>query len=248
MLPSATLAEFERLATGGEYDLVSSDVFDTLLLRDHSAEVERFAQVGRRAAERLGVEAEAVVRLRWAFHRSAYLAVSMENLAGEARLSSICRAVAAALGLPAYAADVLRATEVEVDAQHLRTNEPLLGIFRRARRAGVRVVAVSDTYYSEQDLRRLVELVVGVVPFDAVHSSADEQATKHAGGLYPVVSKVEGVAPERILHIGDTYDVDVRRAREAGWTAVHLPRERAHRMQKAFGAVLGARSTLRRVW
>ncbi|WP_375432500.1 HAD family hydrolase [uncultured Friedmanniella sp.] len=218
------LTALEELADPVRCDLLSSDLFDTVLLRDRSTETARFAEAARRAAPLIGVDPDALVPLRWTTQASVYRAVAVERPDGEATLATITQIMATALGLGFEAADVLRRSEVEVDGEHLRANRPLLEVFDRVRRSGVPLVAVSDTYYSEADLRQLLDAVVGDHPFRAVYSSADLGATKHAGSIFARVTEMEQVAAARVVHVGDSSTADVRQAAAAGWTPVHLPR------------------------
>ena len=222
-----------------DHDMLSTDLFDTVLLRDRSIQSDRFATACRRAAPRLGVDPLALARLRWTFHDNAYRAVAMERPDGEASLAAICHTIATSIGLGADAAQTLHRAEVDVDIEHLRPNRPLIELFDRATRAGMRVVAVSDTYYGGADLDRMIDAVVGPGhPIAAVYSSADLGLTKHAGRIFDEVARRENVAAERVLHVGDSHRADVAMARAASWTAVHLPRDGRHRAAKLVGKVL----------
>lgn len=242
---SAPLAALAEAIMAGDHDLVSTDLFDTVLLRDHTIESDRLAVACRRVARRLQVDPAVLTRLRWSFHHVAYRAVAMERPEGEASLTSVCEVIAAALGRDNEAARILRETEIEVDIEHLRPHRPLLDLLDRATRSGRRVIAVSDTYYDGPDLRRIVDAVVGDHPFAEVYSSADIGLTKHAGRIFDEVARREGVPAERILHVGDNHDVDVRMARAASWTAVHLPRDRWYRVTKLAGKALALPAKMR---
>jgi FMN phosphatase YigB (HAD superfamily) len=242
-----SLSELAEAIGESDHDMLSTDLFDTVLLRDHSIESERLAIACRRAALRLGVEAAVLTRLRWSFHDNAYRAVAMERPEGEASLAAVCRAISASLGLGADAARLFHQTEVDVDIEHLSPNRPLVAQLRRAALAGMRVIAVSDTYYATADLQRILETVVGPDhPITAVYSSADIGLTKHAGRVFDEVARRENVPAARILHVGDSYEADVRMARAAAWTAVHLPRDGRHRVAKIAGKVLALPIRLRR--
>ena len=219
-------------------DLLSTDLFDTVVLRDHTIESDRLAIASRRSAARLGVHPSALTRLRWSLQRTAYRAVTIERPEAEASISAICQTAAIALGLGEEAARLLQQIEVDVDIEHLRPHRPFLELLDRVARSGTRVIAVSDTYLHQTDLHRILDSVVGHHPIAAVYSSADLGLTKHAGGVFAAVAEREDVPPERILHIGDSYQVDVRMARHAGWHAVHLPRHRWGQVKKSLGKVL----------
>lgn len=241
-----SLSALAEAIDASDYELLSTDLFDTVLLRDHTIESDRLAIACRRAAQRLGTDPAVLTRLRWSFHDNAYRAVAMARPEGEASLSSICRTIATALGLDEEASRILHHTEVDVDIERLRPNRPLLALFDRATRQGTRVIAVSDTYYNGTDLRRMIDAVVGANPFAAVYSSADLGLTKHAGRIFDEVARRENVAADHILHLGDNHAADVQQAQAASWTAVHLPRDGRHRAMKLAGKVLSLPIKMRR--
>lgn len=240
------LATLDGLIAADTCAVVSTDVFDTVLLRDRTTETRRLALAARRAAARLGVDPDVLVRLRWSAHDAAYRAVAMERPHGDASLAAMCTTMATALGLGDDAARVLRETEVDLDVAHLRPNRPLLALLGKAARRGVRVIAVSDIYYGEADLRRMLDAVAGPHPLAAVYSSADLGLTKHAGSIFAEVARREHVAPGAIVHVGDHAGSDVRMARAAGWTAVHLPRDDRYRTTRRAATVLAAPLRIRR--
>lgn len=223
-----TYEKLVDLASAPGCQLVSSDIFDTIMFRDSSTETERLAEAGRLAAGQLGLDPLTVVRLRWSMQTSAYQAVALERPAGDASLDRVCAVMTDVLGLPPSQAETLRRAEVDTDIRHLRPNRRLLDVLRQIRTAGRRVVAVSDTYYSGTDLHRMLEEVLGLDPFDAVYSSADLGATKHSGSIFEVVATAEHVPPESVVHIGDDRTADLTRARAAAWTPLHVERDRRH--------------------
>lgn len=204
--------------------VLSLDVFDTVLWRDSATETERLQTAARRAATRLGADAAALTALRWLSHDNAYRAVAMDRPHGDARFDAICAATVGPLGLDDGAVETLRATELETDAEHLGAATALLAIVDSARAAGIRVIAVSDIYYSAADIELLCDRVLGLQPFDRIYTSSDLGLTKHHGGIFAEVARREDVAGSEIVHAGDSYRSDVERARAAGWRAVHLPR------------------------
>lgn len=206
------------------YDLVSTDLFDTLLLRDLSLEVTRLNEAACLAARRLSLNPRVISAMRQSLHRTAYMAVAVERPSGDASLASIARTLARALGTGTGVEDTLRAAEVETDARHLSANRTLLSTLARLANIGKRIVATTDTYYSTNEIDDLLSRVLGEHPIAAVYASCDVGLTKHAGGLFSQVARREGVSPDRILHIGDDPRADVAQALAAGCHALHLPR------------------------
>jgi FMN phosphatase YigB (HAD superfamily) len=81
--------------------------------------------------------------------------------------------------------------------------------------AGKRVVAVSDTRYTAQEITTLLSRhnIVGIA---AIYASADYGASKFSGKLFDVVAKREGAELRRVLHIGDNLYTDALSAAQRG--------------------------------
>lgn len=219
-----SLSELATLAERPSVQLISTDLFDTILLRDDSTQTGRLAEACKRSASSLGLDVGIVRRLRWWLQDDAYRAVAIGRTSGEARLTSIYDVIAMVLGLDPAAAAVMHDIEVDTDIGHLRPNRPLLELLQRIAEAGTRIIAVSDTYYSSASLEHMLATVVGPHPIQAVYSSADLGRTKHVGLIFDAVASTEGISPENIIHVGDDHVADIVNARQAAWTAVHLAR------------------------
>jgi FMN phosphatase YigB (HAD superfamily) len=230
MLPS--LLMLSQLDAGA-IDVLSSDLFDTVLLRDLSTEAERLDEAARTAAALIGASPTGLSALRRSLHSMAYAAVAAERPQGDASLAAICRTMSFAIGGGAAEAETIMRTEVETDIRHLAPNRRLLAEYEALRASGIRIIATTDTYYATTDVERILHEVVGPHPFARIYASCDVGLTKHRGGLFPEVARQENVAAVRILHVGDDRNADVDRARAAGWQAIHLPRSRWRRWGKA---------------
>jgi HAD superfamily hydrolase (TIGR01509 family) len=91
--------------------------------------------------------------------------------------------------------------------------EGLAAALDRARTAGVRVAVVSN---SEGMLERLFEQVGLVRAVDLIIDSGIVGIEKPDPRIFRIALERFGVAPERALHLGDTYATDVVGARAAG--------------------------------
>lgn len=231
-----SLSELATLAAQSNVQLVSTDIFDTILLRDNSTETGRLAAACQRSAASFGLDAWTLTRLRWWLQDDAYRAVAIGRPSGEARLTAIYDAIASVLGLDPASAEMMCQIEVETDIDHLTPNRQLIQLLEDITEEGTRVVAVSDTYYNGRSLDRMLSAVVGKHPIKAIYSSSDWGLTKHGGLLFDAVSATEGVTGGSVVHIGDNHAVDVLSAQKAGWEAT----------QFSLVARSGLRRTLRR--
>ena len=215
-------------------NILSFDVFDTLLLRDDTSELRRFYEVGERMA---GIVAQAG---GGGFNRpvnavDAFLARHMGTLATYRASESIDGGAEGSMSeLHATASrllvhsDALKAAFVEAElayeSERLAPNPLLVEYARKARRRGLRVVLLSDMYMHTEHIRKLLERagIEGDL-FDAVISSADNKATKASGQAFRRLEQEFEAPPEAFVHVGDNLICDFVRPMQAGWRALHLP-------------------------
>jgi predicted HAD superfamily hydrolase len=231
------LSRYQRYSASlfRDVDLVSTDVFDTLLLRTARSERLRIVTAEGRfaqalAAMGLSVREAWLVEARLEAQKRAYRALDMSPGDGEVRFLDITRRQLAVLGLPASLLQTKLAIEIDVERESLRPNRTLAEALRRCRRAGQRIIAVSDIALPASALERLIADHHGASLIDAVYSSADAGATKRGGRLFAHVLAAEGVAAARMLHIGDDEVADRQMPAAMGIRTLYRPRARSHRL------------------
>ncbi len=216
-------------------DLISTDVFDTLLLRRSRSQRSRLMQAEQRFArllrdEGILISSEHLFRTRQLAERFAYRALNVGGGAGEVRLVDIIQRQLGMLGLPERLLEQRIALEVAIEKVSLSANEKLARVLRLHRQSGIRVVAVSDTALPTPQLTELINYFHGPGLIDNVYSSADVGESKRFGGLFSRVLDKEGVTPSRLLHLGDDYLADCAVPRTMGINALHLPKGRLKRL------------------
>jgi FMN phosphatase YigB (HAD superfamily) len=120
-------------------------------------------------------------------------------------------------------ADMLQA-ELDAEARHCYAFAPTRDLIADAKRRGLQVIIVSDTYLTEARLRRLIEQAAGpevLAMIDRVFCSCDYGVSK-TGGLFKHVLATLDVAPEAIFHVGDNPMADQEAPSKLGINSVHL--------------------------
>ncbi|WP_183723178.1 hydrolase [Rhizobium sp. BK060] len=215
-------------------DLISTDVFDTLLLRQPRSQRSRVMQAEQRFARLLRdegtlISAEHLFRTRQLAERFAYRALNVGGGAGEVRLVDIIQRQLAMLGLPERLIEQRISLEMAIEKISLCANEKLAKVLRLHRQTGIRIVAVSDTALPRRQLVELINYFHGPGLIDNVYSSADIGESKRFGRLFSRVLEEEGVAASRLLHLGDDFLADCAVPRTMGIRALHLPKGRLRR-------------------
>ena len=242
-------------ARGAAPRVLSVDIFETLLLRDHAggAAVRRAVAAEAVRVARAGVPAQQASRARAGREDSpsALRRHVEQRLGREQRLAGLdpevnhqrvlAALVAEARGAPATAAELDALCELEwrLERRHTRVAAELLALVQEARAAGARVIAVSDMYLSGQDLERLLASH-GVAEVERAYASSDVGLSKFTGRLYGHVLRAEGVATRDLLHVGDNVAADVWSARAAGVDAVRVLPARATASDAPPAAARGA--------
>lgn len=222
----------------GGVKLVSTDLFDTLLLRRLRSERARIIAGERSfarhlAEQKLQVAEGALVEARLEAQRLAYRALDLALQDGEVALRDVIRRQLIMLGLPRAKVEALcemrLAIELETEKASLRPNHELAALLRRCRSDGHRVVAISDIGLPTTSLEALVAHVHGSNLLDKIYSSADLGMTKRRGALFHAVLAAEGVDARQTLHIGDDQLADHIIPSGLGLRTLHLPRPKLRR-------------------
>ena len=216
-------------------DLISTDVFDTLLLRQPRSQRSRVMQAEQNFARLLrdngiSIGPDHLFRARQLAERFAYRALNVGGGSGEVRLVDIIQRQLAMLGLPERLIEQRIALEMAIEKVSLSANEKLARALRLQRQAGIRIVAVSDTALPTRHLVELINYFHGPGLIDNVYSSADIGESKRFGRLFSRVLEEEGVAASRLLHLGDDFHADYAVPRKMGIHALHLPKGRLRQM------------------
>jgi FMN phosphatase YigB (HAD superfamily) len=193
--------------------LLSLDCFDTLIWRNVHAPSDVFNDLGQdgpNRQQRMWAEVHA---------RSRAMLRKGQN---EATIGEIYDALLPDHGEEARATAV--AVELEAEARHCYAFAPTVELMRAAKRAGLPVAIVSDTYLDEAQLTELIRRAAGeevVALIDRIFCSSVYGVSK-GEGLFKHVLRETGLAPAQILHIGDNKAADFTAARALGIQAVHL--------------------------
>lgn len=185
------------------FDVISFDIFDTLLLRPFLKPTDLFWKLERDegakgfAADRMAAERRAQARVR-------------AGGKAEATLDEIYSEI------PQWAS--MKERELEAEIGCLVANPEIAVVFNRAKDLGKKVAVVSDMYLPKEflidSLRRN-----GLDGWDIFYVSSDRQKQKWTGALYEDILADTGVPPDKILHIGDNGFSDVKKANEKGIVA-----------------------------
>lgn len=186
-------------------DVVSFDVFDTLIVRDVLRPVDLFFFLERK------MQKEGISCKEFAVQRQA----------AEAQLNQVCvpnlNQIYEQLGVH-YAwskeiVDKASSLEFALEQKACHARKHMQDIYHYALRLKKTVILVSDMYLNMEKMQILLERA-GYTGYHRLYVSCEYQATKASGGLFDAVRKDYSGT---ILHIGDNAAVDDVMARMHGF-------------------------------
>ena len=214
----------ELITLINRHDVISFDIFDTLLKRTVLHPKDVFALVEKRT----GIAG---------FAESRY-----SILTGDPHLSfaEIYDCLKKECGYDDGTLAVLQETELQTEREVIRPRHSLTELFAYAVQAGKTAVLVSDMYLDEAFIRSLLDRN-GIRGYSALYVSCEYGMLKQEG-LFDVLKQYSDAGCS-ILHIGDDRDADCASAEACGLDAAFVPSCLEMARLNGYAAVLDSCST-----
>ena len=218
-----------------EVDVVSFDLFDTLLIRRiHDPDLVKLPTaryISALAGEQgISITEEGVQRLRDRIEAEQRQETGENFVDHEANYPQFMQGLLQHIFEDRYNEELLiQVTQYELSMENsmLVPRQELVGWLKGLRAKGKRIFVISDMYLPSSHLEKLVVHAGFLEHIDEIVSSADTFLAKASGLAYPMIAEKFGIDQDRWLHIGDNPISDGLRAAEAGLEPliIHDPRE-----------------------
>ena len=190
-----------------EYDVVSFDIFDTLLFRPFSKPAQLFYCV----EEKLG---HAFVKQRQEAESEARRLSALANGNREVTLDDIYAVYAKMTG---FDPEPVKQMELQAEMDLCFANPFMKIVYRSLKDHGTRLFITSDMYLPHDTMAALLENN-GYTGYETLMVSCDYRASKHDRGLYTLLLDKAGQGA-RVAHVGDNTVTDQQNATDCGITA-----------------------------
>jgi FMN phosphatase YigB (HAD superfamily) len=213
-----------------QYDVITFDLFDTLVIRRvHFPDmlkgaVGRFIAAKARACGKIW-RPEKIHQLRDKIEQAHRARTGQKFDDHEARYPDFMAEVLAAIFEDKMSDDILREVtdyELAIENSMLIPRATLVAYLKQMARQGKKIIVVSDMYLPAEHLRRIVDHAGFLDDVTEVVSSADSFLAKASGKAFPLLQKQFKLDPRRWLHIGDNPISDGLRPAEFGIHALVL--------------------------
>lgn len=188
-------------------DVVSFDIFDTLLMRKVLKSIDVFKLV-----EIIARNENIIIKDFYKIRRESEL----ENI--DRTIYEIYETLADKCKLTKEKVNRLIEIEIECEKKMLTTRKEIVKCLKYCRSVGKRVILVSDMYYTKEILRDILS-ENNIKEFDDIYISCEFGMSK-SNGLLKYVKNI--YKEKRCLHIGDDISADIVAGEFAGWNVFHI--------------------------
>ncbi len=201
-----------------KYDIISFDIFDTLILRPFSEPADLFYLIGCRLdflnfkdlRSRAEYEARTI--------RAKRLEKAKQQIDYEIDIDDIWNRMHEITGFDAAKG---KSIEEEIELDICYANPFMYEVFKRLQEMGKRIVITSDMYLTKDFLVKMLAKN-GYAGYENIFVSNEYHKSKSDGRLFDVVKKKTG-DELRYIHVGDNLHSDVKMAQKHGFDTLYYP-------------------------
>lgn len=195
-----------------KYDIISFDIFDTLIFRPFSSprdifnvlaiemEYARFPEIRVEAEEKLRekhVEKNGEITI-YEIYQWLYEMYGIEHRWGQ--------------------------REIELELEFCEPNPYMLEVYNILCSKSADIIAVSDMYLPYDKIKRMLEKC-GFVELNEIYISCEMNCNKRGGDLQKRVATLKGKY-KSYVHVGDNYANDIRDSKKIGWNTVYYEKNK----------------------
>lgn len=186
------------------HEVISFDIFDTLLMRNCYKPGDVFELVEKKIKSAHDIS-------------FASVRIEAERLCSKGKLypdlDTIYEKICELTDITSKESEEIKKWEIETEKQLVCLRREIYKVYKYAKEKGKKIYLTSDMYLNSDILRKLLRHC-GYEYDDDVLVSCEQGTDKVSGGLYRILKKRE---PDRkILHIGDNIDADIDPANREG--------------------------------
>lgn len=194
------------------YDVISFDIFDTLIFRPFSEPTDLFFFLGETFGmldfKRIRMEMEQKEREE-CYKKHGHTEITVQD---------IWNRIEREVGIPA---DKGIMAEQELEMKFCYANPYMLEVFAQLIQHGKQIIIVSDMYLPEYFLHELLEKN-GYQGIDKIYVSCEYQRNKATGSLFQMVRE-DALHGRKVIHVGDNMISDIDMAGKYGFDTFYYP-------------------------
>lgn len=203
------------------YDYISFDIFDTLLLRPFWEPTDLFIFVGIYVKELCAIKNELhFLKLRKKAEDKARF--KRDKYHEDITLDQIYIELQKLLKCSKDDLEKIKYREIELEEYFCYRRRSGYDLYCKAVKANKKVICISDMYLSNSIIKKLLHKN-GYMQFEKIYISSEMRLGKYTGNLYKFIKEDLGIIESsNLLHVGDNYYSDIIMAQRSGFDTLYL--------------------------
>lgn len=208
------------LAHAANHQVISFDLFDTLLMREYTVADFAKLKMGKILFEERRISSpEEFVRVR---NRIESKLRSEQNFVGDVSITEIYERLTTELNIQDVSASYLANLEFEHDLSMIMAKTEMVDYFNSLCTKGKTVWIITDTYYTAKQID-LIAKRIGLTGEYQLFVSSELKLRKDNGTMWAMIKeKIQGMGSPSYIHIGDSVVSDAQVPGDFGINSVHL--------------------------
>lgn len=219
------LEKIKQLIASPKIKCVSFDIFDTLITRPFYEPLDMFRIMDKDYRELTHND----VGINFSKIRVISENICKENKrktdpeCQEVTLDEIYDTIHTQYEISKDVLEKLKKKECEYEIRFCKRRDTIHELYELALDMGKKVIFTSDMYLPEDVIVKILK-ENGYTEYTKLYLSSTVKKIKWTGDLYRHVFKDMGLEPGEMIHMGDNFESDYKRAKELGMNSIHIPK------------------------
>lgn len=219
------LEKIKQLIASPKIKCVSFDIFDTLITRPFYEPLDMFRIMDKDYRELTHND----VGINFSKIRVISENICRENKrktdpeCQEVTLDEIYDTIHTQYEISKDVLEKLKKKECEYEIRFCKRRDTIHELYELALDMGKKVIFTSDMYLPEDVIVKILK-ENGYTEYTKLYLSSTIKKIKWTGDLYRHVFKDMGLEPGEMIHMGDNFESDYKRAKELGMNSIHIPK------------------------
>lgn len=219
------LEKIKQLIASPKIKCVSFDIFDTLITRPFYEPLDMFRIMDKDYRELTHND----VGINFSKIRVISENICRENKRNtdpecqEVTLDEIYDTIHTQYEISKDVLEKLKKKECEYEIRFCKRRDTIHELYELALDMGKKVIFTSDMYLPEDVIVKILK-ENGYTEYTKLYLSSTVKKIKWTGDLYRYVFKDMGLEPGEMIHMGDNFESDYKRAKELGMNSIHIPK------------------------
>lgn len=219
------LEKIKQLIASPKIKCVSFDIFDTLITRPFYEPLDMFRIMDKDYRElthnNVGINFSKIRVISENICRENKRKTDPE--CQEVTLDEIYDTIHTQYEISKDVLEKLKKKECEYEIRFCKRRDTIHELYELALDMGKKVIFTSDMYLPEDVIVKILK-ENGYTEYTKLYLSSTVKKIKWTGDLYRHVFKDMGLEPGEMIHMGDNFESDYKRAKELGMNSIHIPK------------------------